>query len=393
MLPTLLILSFIAVFALLPTLYIRYVLGRQWHSRWRFLCWLPLTVVCLVLVMMMWLVTSPAFVHLFVFIVLCVVFPGFLFALISVIGWLLARRWPKALRVANYTGIVCAVICSLCAMYGTFIGWKQLTVKQVEIRFENLPSSFDGYRIVQLSDMHVGAYGDDTAFVERIVEQTNALQPDMIVFTGDLVNMNPEEIAPFEAVLSRLHAPDGVYAVLGNHDYCRYGFRKSEQQQHEGMLRVMETERRMGWQVLVDTNVVIRRGSDSIVIAGVGNISKPPYPHAGDLNKAMTGVSDSTFTVLLSHDPTHWRMEVLEQTHIPLMLAGHTHAGQLKIGSCSMAAMSYDEWGGLYEDTTHSSPFNAHRYLYVSEGLGGTLPFRLGATPQIVVITLVRMPD
>ena len=382
MLPTLLIFSVLLLLALLPTLYVRYVLCKQWTSRWRPICWLPFALIAAVLILMIWFVYSTAFLRLFTFIVMCVIFPAIVFTVVSGIGWLLARKWPKAFRWVNLSAYVLCAAAFLMMLYGVCFGWKQLTVKHVDLQFENLPESFEGYRIVQLTDMHVGAYGTNTAFVERVVERTNALQPDMIVFTGDLVNLSANEIAPFVSVLSRLKAPDGVYSVLGNHDYCQYGFDKSKEQQVAELNRVKETEIAMGWNLLEDTHRIVYRASDSLAIAGVGNISKPPYIHAGDLDKAMTGLSDSVFTILLSHDPTHWRMEVLEQSAVDLTLSGHTHAGQVKVGSWSPAAMSYKEWSGLYEEKG--------RYLYVSEGLGGTFPFRLGATPQIIEITLHR---
>lgn len=382
MLRTLLILSIIAVFALLPTLYVRYVIGKQWKPRWRYLTWAPLAILVISSILLFRLVTSAGFMHFYAFWVGCVVFPAFAFTLVSAIGWGLARKWPKAFRIANYTGLVACTTVFVLTFYGTFFGWKKLEVKQVDVYFDNLPEQFEEYRIVQLSDFHVGTYGHNPSFVNRVVEQTNALQPDLIVFTGDLVNLNAEEIDPFEPYLSQLTAKDGVYAVLGNHDYCRYGFNKSEQQKLAGLEQVKATEKVMGWRTLVDEHVFLHRGQDSIALAGVGNVSEPPYLHAGDLNKALQGLSDSVFTILLSHDPVHWRMEVLDQSNVTLMLAGHTHAAQLKIGAWSPAAFTYKEWSGLYQQN--------NRFLHVSEGLGGTFPFRLGATPQIIVLTLHR---
>lgn len=381
MLPTLLILSAILLLALVPTLYVRYVLCRQCTSRWRSICWLPFTILVVVLVLTAWLIHSAVFLRIFTFLITCIVLPALVLTFISGIGWLFRRKWPKVFRWATITGYIFGGIVCLMMVYSVFWGWKNLTVKYVDIYFDDLPETFEGYRIAQLSDLHVGAYGDQTAFIEKVVEQTNALQPDMIVFTGDIVNLSSDEIRPFEPVLSRLTATDGVYSVLGNHDYCKYGFFKEERHQQDDLLQVQEAERRIGWHLLVDEHQFIHRGSDSIAIIGVGNISEPPYLHAGDLHKAVEGLSDSVFSILLSHDPDHWRMEVLDQTQLPLMLSGHTHAGQFKIGSLSPAAMMYKEWSGLYEE-------GHQRYLMVSEGVGGTFSFRFGATPQIVVITL-----
>ena len=171
-------------------------------------------------------------------------------------------------------------------------------------------------------------------------------------------------------------------AVLGNHDYCLYGFDERPAEPLDGAMQVVEAERRMGWQVLLNEHRIITRDSAQIAVVGVENTGKPPFPEIGDLRGAMKGLPDSTFKILLSHDPSHWRMEVLPQTDIPLMLAGHTHAAQLKVGSWSPSQWLYSEWSGLYEENK--------QHLYVSEDTGGTIRFRLGATPEIVVFTLHR---
>lgn len=380
MLPTLLILSSLVLIAFLPTLYIRFVLLRQSTSRWRWACWAPLAVFVLTCIFLIPFVYCAGLMRFFAFWVFCVLLPLFVFAFVSAIGWCLSRKWLKVQRKVTFLGLGNGIAVFLLALYGIFFGWRELEVKQVDIYVEDLPQAFEGYRIAQLTDLHVGAYGDNTAFVERVVNETNALQADMIVFTGDLININAYEAIPFETTLSRLQASDGVLSILGNHDYCRYGFGKSEEEQQAGVEAVQATERRMGWHLLVDEHLFVHRGTDSIALAGVGNISEKR--HYGDLNKALNGLSDSVFTILLSHDPEHWRMEVLDHPAVHLTLSGHTHAAQVRIGRWSPAALFMDEWSGLYE--------RDHRYLYVSEGLGGTFPFRLGATPQIVLITLHR---
>ena len=380
MLPTLLILSSLVFIALLPTLYIRFVLLRQSTSRWRWACWAPLAVFVLTCIFLVPFVYCAGLMRFFAFWVFCILLPLFVFAFVSAIGWCLSRKWPKVQRKVTFLGLGNGIAVFLLALYGIFFGWRELEVKQVDIYIEDLPEAFEGYRIAQLTDLHVGAYGDNTAFVERVVNETNALQPDMIVFTGDLININAYEAIPFETTLAQLKAKDGVLSILGNHDYCRYGFGKSEEEQQAGVEAVQVTERRMGWHLLVDEHLFVHRGTDSIALAGVGNISEKR--HYGDLNKALNGLSDSVFTILLSHDPEHWRMEVLDHPVVHLTLSGHTHAAQVRIGRWSPAALFMDEWSGLYE--------RDHHYLYVSEGLGGTFPFRLGATPQIVLITLHR---
>jgi hypothetical protein len=295
-----------------------------------------------------------------------------------------------AYTVVNSIGMVASVAVSFMALYGLTIGWKQLETQHVDLYFANLPEAFDGYRIAHLSDLHVGTYGHKTAFIDKVVAQVEAENPDLIAFTGDLVNTEPEEILPFRAALSQLSAPDGIVSVLGNHDYCLYGHPERWSNEREGGLRVAELERALGWRVLLNESLILEKNGELLAIAGVENTGKPPFPQIGSLQEAIAGITSydtlkydkDMFTILLSHDPSHWRMEILPKTHIPLTLSGHTHAAQVKLGRWSPSSWLYKEWGGLYQSD--------NQQLYISEGLGGTLPFRFGARPQIVMITLHR---
>ena len=208
------------------------------------------------------------------------------------------------------------------------------------------------------------------------------MRPDLIVFTGDLVNSAPSELDPFGEVLSRLEAPDGVFSVLGNHDYCEYNRYETSDGAARNLALLKQRERQFGWRLLLNEHRLIRRDRACIALVGVENDSRPPFPSRGDLKRAMDGLPEGMFKVLLSHDPTHWRREVLPTTDIQLTLSGHTHAMQLKIGGFSPSAWSYPEWGGLYRE--------GERILLVSLGVGGTVPFRLGAWPEINAITLER---
>ena len=319
---------------------------------------------------------------IFTGLLLCIALPQLFFLVFSLLGKLTSFAWSPALTIGNNTGMAVGAVVSVAMLYGLLCGWKQLTVENVDVTFDNLPAEFEGYRIAQLSDLHVGTYGSNTAFLEEVVQRVNGEKADLVVITGDLINTTPTEITPFEQTLSHLHGRDGVMAVLGNHDYCLYGFDERPADPRDGAMQVVEAERRMGWQVLLNEHRIITRDSAQIAVVGVENTGKPPFPEIGDLRGAMKGLPDSTFKILLSHDPSHWRMEVLPQTDIPLMLAGHTHAAQLKVGSWSPSQWLYSEWSGLYEENK--------QHLYVSEGTGGTIRFRLGATPEIVVFTLHR---
>ena len=178
-----------------------------------------------------------------------------------------------------------------------------------------------------------------------------------------------------------LRARDGVVSILGNHDYMSYHDWPSEAARQANLAQLVRRQRDMGWRLLLNDNVVVRRGADSIAIVGVENDGLPPFPQRGDLTRAQRGVEQAGFKVLLSHDPTHWRRSVLSTTDIDLTLSGHTHGMQLKIGGFSPASWFYDEWGGFYYD--------GGRALHVSLGAGEVLmPFRLGAWPEVNVITL-----
>ena len=310
----------------------------------------------------------------------CIVLPLLVFVIFSLIGHWAGRIWPSAVIVGNITGIVFCTISLAAMLYGLIYGWKTLQVKHVDLFFDSLPSEFEGYTIAQLSDLHVGSHGSDPTFLKKVVKQVNDEHPDMIVNTGDLINILPDESKPFEQVLSTLHAHDGVFSVLGNHDYNLYGLKKRKAHPHERVMEVIQSERRIGWNLLLNDHCMITRNGAKIAIVGVENIGKRPFPNYGDLKGAMKGLPNDVFKILLSHDPSHWHMEVLPETDIPLTLSGHTHAAQLRIGKWSPVKWIYPEWSGLYTE--------GERSLYVSEGLGGSIPFRLGATPEIIMFTL-----
>ncbi|MDE7456981.1 MAG: metallophosphoesterase [Prevotella sp.] len=289
--------------------------------------------------------------------------------------WLLPRRYGR--RV----GVVAAIIIIGMVAYGVTFGFEQLEVRQVEYASSDLPEAFDGYRIVQFSDAHVGTYEGRRAWLlQRAVDSINAQRADMIVFTGDLQNLHPDELVDKVPVLRQLHAPDGVYSVLGNHDYATY-LECDEATKWKNNQRTQQLERQMQWTLLLNEHRIIRRDSDSIVIAGMENWGLPKRtPRRGDVRKTMQGVAPQSFTVMLQHNPVAWRQKILPQSHAQLTLSGHTHGGQFMLFGWSPVALISDEWNGAY--------YEGERSLYVSSGLGGLLPFRLGQPGEIVVITL-----
>ena len=290
-------------------------------------------------------------------------------------------RDPRAhLAAAQEIGLLAAVTAELLAIYGLTLGWRRLKVRQVRICFPTLPAAFDGYRLLHLSDFHLGTFGRHNPFVRRVIETANQQEADLVVFTGDLVNKVAREAVPYRHDLAMLQAPDGVFAILGNHDYCKYGPKRRTGYHDRNFQQLGQVVRNVGWTLLLDEHRILQRGNDRIAIAGVENIGRPPFPVRGDLEKAVRGLEPDTFTILLSHDPNHWRAEVVGRKDIALTLAGHTHGAQVRIGPLSLARFAFKEWGGLYH--------KGAQWLYVSLGLGGSFPFRLGAWPEMTVIEL-----
>lgn len=289
--------------------------------------------------------------------------------------WLLPRKYY--LKVIS---VLTLLIWGLVG-YGYFVGFEQLEIREIEYACSDLPEAFDGYRIVHFSDAHIGTYtGSRQWLLQRAVDTINALHPDIVLFTGDLQNVYPDELDVQVPILSQLKAHDGVMSVLGNHDYAVYQDCDESQKQRNNK-HTIQSERKMGWTLLLNENRIIRRDSDSIVIAGMENWGKMKrMPRRGDVKKSLTGISDSAFVVMMQHDPTCWREKILPECKAQLTLSGHTHGGQVSLLGLSPASLSYDEWGGVYEQDG--------RTLIVSTGLGALIPFRLGMPGEIVVITL-----
>lgn len=367
----LLFLFFIALMGL-PDWYIyrRYV--SRWKQVWmRRLYWLPST-----LLLIGMFITFGTYeprpeamnrLSLLLIVFLCINVPKAIFALLSPL-------------CKSHIGLAIALFTMAYLVFGATEGKQHFQVKEVTIESEALPRGFDGYRIVQLSDIHTGSWGNDTAPMLKAVNIINRLQPDLIVFTGDLVNNLASELDAFIPVFSQLKAKHGVYSVLGNHDYSTYIKWDTPQQQEAQLDSLKAKQARMGWTLLNNRHVKLHQQNDSIALIGVENSGRPPFPDHARLSEAMTGTA-GMFQILLSHDPSHWRREVLPKTDIQLMLAGHTHAMQTRIFGFTPAQFVYPENDGLYQE--------GEQMLYVNIGLGHLLyPMRLGAWPEITLLTL-----
>lgn len=260
-------------------------------------------------------------------------------------------------------------------------------LKQVSLKYPNLPNAFKGLKVVQISDIHAGSLSDKAA-VMKGVEQIMDMNPDLILFTGDLVNDRASEMDGMQEIFSILKAPLGVFSVLGNHDYGDYAQWESPEAKSQNLDKLKDIHSNMGWRLLLNEHVVIEKDNEQIAILGVENWSnKARFPKYGDLSKAYSGSAHHPFKILLSHDPSHWDAEVrTEYNDIDLMLAGHTHGMQFGVEipgfRWSPVQYVYNQWAGLYE--------NKHQKLYVNRGLGFIgYPGRVGILPEITLIELM----
>lgn len=308
--------------------------------------------------------------------------PKTVFAICSALGWGHCVYHKTSTNWGNYVGLLCGICLALMSIYAYTLGFSQLKVRHVTYYSDKLPKSFDGYRIVQFSDAHVGTYGTSrAAILDKAMDSINAQHADMIVFTGDLQNMKPTEILSHINTLGKLKAKDGVFSILGNHDYAYY-LDVDSKTRAANCKETIDLQQRIGWQVLRNEHKIIRRGTDSIVVAGMEYEGKSvKVPNRGDLKKTLQDINQNAdFILMLQHDPTSWRTDILPNSKAQLTLSGHTHAGQIEIFGWSPASLIYSEWGGVY--------YEGKRAINVSTGLGGFVPFRLGCPGEIVVIEL-----
>lgn len=267
-------------------------------------------------------------------------------------------------------------------LYGITKGKYNYKVKNVRLKFSNLPKAFEGFRLVQISDIHAGSF-DSVEDVKRGVDLINAQKADVVFFTGDLVNSDSKEIEPYKAVFQQIDSE--VYAVLGNHDYGDYKKWPSRQAKQENFELLEKHQKEMGFDLLKNEHRIIKKNGDQIAVIGVENWGNSFVKH-GDLDKALEGVDKEEFKILLSHDPSHWDLKTIPHaTHVDLTLSGHTHGMQFGVDipwlKWSPVKYKYPRWSGLYQE--------ASQYLYVNRGFGFLgFPGRVGMWPEITVIEL-----
>lgn len=269
-----------------------------------------------------------------------------------------------------------------------FLGMKNrynYNVKKVKLSSDKIPAAFKGFKIVQISDIHSGSFNEADG-PSKGIQMILDLNPDLILFTGDLVNGSSHEMDPFIDVFKQLNAPYGVYSVLGNHDYAIY-LRKSEEERKEDFAHMIDVHQQLGWKLLRDEHVVIDKNGASITLIGVENWSKDNrFPTHGDLKKASEGLDPSQYQILMSHDPTHWEGEVLKlYPDIDLTLSGHTHGMQFGFEipgfKWSPVSLIYKHWMGMYQ--------KGKQQLYVNTGFGFIgYHGRVGILPEITLFEI-----
>ncbi|PZR26203.1 MAG: metallophosphatase [Citrobacter freundii] len=260
-------------------------------------------------------------------------------------------------------------------------------VKRISLSYDNLPPAFRGLKIIQISDIHSGSFGDKKA-VQKGIDKIMKENADLILFTGDLVNNTADEMDDYKDLFSVLKAPMGVYSTLGNHDYGDYYDWKNAEEKAANLERLKHVHAQLGWRLLMNEHITFNRGNDTIALIGIENWSaKGSFPKYGDLSKAYAGSESYPFKILMSHDPSHWDAQVrTSYSDIDLMLAGHTHGMQFGVElpgfKWSPVQYVYKQWAGLYEE--------GKQKLYVNRGFGFIgYPGRVGILPEITVIELV----
>ncbi|MEJ8803108.1 metallophosphoesterase [Pontibacter sp. H249] len=296
---------------------------------------------------------------------------------------------PSRSKFISQLGLVVAAIPLSAFIYGMVKGAYDYRVKKVTLRFPNLPQAFDGYKMLQISDLHTGSF-TSTEPLQEAVKIINKQEADLVFFTGDLVNNLASEVENHIPALSQIKAKDAVYSVLGNHDYADYVREwPHPTAKKENLQRMIETHSQMGWQLLMNENRIIEKDGEKIAVLGVENWgNRAGFPKYGRLEDAYKGTEGTPFKVLLSHDPSHWDGEVNQKYNdIDLTLSGHTHGMQFGVNipgfKWSPVQYVYKQWAGLYK--------KGQQHLYVNTGLGFIgYPGRVGFLPEITVFELKK---
>lgn len=297
---------------------------------------------------------------------------------------------PQRRRFLSMLALGLAVVPFGALLYGMFKGKYNFKVLKYNLEFDDLPDAFDGYRITQISDIHSGSF-DNRNMIEYGVSLINEQKSDAILFTGDMVNNKMEEMKPWADLFASLEAKDGKFSVLGNHDYGDYIPWETEELKKQNLQDLKDLQKEMGFDLLLNEHRYLTKGPDRIALIGVENWGKGGFKKAGDLQKAVSKIDNSDFKILMSHDPSHWELEVVpDKKHFHLTLSGHTHGMQFGIEipgwiKWSPVKWRYKHWAGIYKEK--------EQFINVNRGFGFLgYPGRVGIWPEITVITLKKKP-
>ena len=317
----------------------------------------------------------------YIFLLGLLVGPKAIFALISILGSIIRKYIIRTNRNwGHYIGILLACFAVGSFIYGLTYGVSNIQVKHVDLYFKDLPKSFDGYRIVHVSDLHLGTFnGWRSKILKAEMDSIEKQKANLICFTGDLQNIRPEEVEKMASVIRQ--PMKGTISVLGNHDYTEYIKGDAKEKAAEEVRLINAEEKILKWTLLRNQNTEITSpAKESIYVCGTENDGRPPFPNYSNYRKAMQGIGPNSFVIMLQHDPSAWKRSILPKTTAQLTLSGHTHGGQMQIFGWRPTSIRQQEDYGLYEQNGH--------YLYITAGLGGLVPFRLNMPNEIAVITL-----
>jgi len=282
-----------------------------------------------------------------------------------------------------------AAVLTLTFVYGAIFNVYNYKIRNVPVKLLKLPKSFNGLKVVQISDIHSGSLSDTKA-VQKAVDKINGLKPDLIFFTGDLVNNIAAEALDFVEIFAQLKAEHGVYSILGNHDYGDYMLWSNPEDKIANLETLKDLHKQMGWRLLLNEHVHIEKDGEKIVVAGVENWSARGRFHTyGKLENALQGIEDAFTVLLLSHDPSHWEAEILDHpAKVDITFSGHTHGMQFGFEfmniKWSPVKYFYKQWAGLYS--------KKEQHLYVNRGFGVIgYPGRVGILPEITLFTLYSL--
>ena len=312
-------------------------------------------------------------------------------AVLSIINFFFSFSDAKIFERRSFLSKIALLVASIpipFVLYGIYKGRYNYKVYKYDLIFDDLPEDFDGYQITHISDIHSGSLKNKNS-VEYAVRLINEQKSDLILFTGDIINNKSNELIKWKDLLSTMKASDGKFSVLGNHDYGDYVNWNNKQEKEDNFSDLLNFQKQMGFKLLLNENIKIKKGESNISLIGVENWGKGRFKKKGDIDKACIGLNKRDFKIVLSHDPSHWDKILIDhKTHFHLTLSGHTHGMQFGIEipgwvKWSPAKWAYRQWAGLYNEK--------NQFLNVNRGFGVLgFPGRVGIPPEISVITLKK---